>query len=149
LNYWLLRRRGRLHLLLFTVPAAALLISGSLFGYVLVADGLESRLRSRSYMELDQRNHEAAIAARLSYYTGLSPSNGLHFSTDTLLVPFEKVAEINGWSQHTRTVNWIAEEGEQPAKQHLQRGWLTSRMPTQYVSLRTCPTTSELRVIQD
>ena len=30
LNYWFLRRHGRLHLLLFTVPAAALLASGSL-----------------------------------------------------------------------------------------------------------------------
>ena len=44
LNYWLLRRKARLHLLLFTVPAAALVTSAGLIGYVLVTDGLTSRI---------------------------------------------------------------------------------------------------------
>src|SRR5262249_47048797 len=39
-NYLLLRKKGRLHLLLFTVPAAALVASGGLVGYALLADGV-------------------------------------------------------------------------------------------------------------
>ncbi len=42
-NYWYLRRHGRLHLLLFTVPAAALVATLALVGYAFIADGLELR----------------------------------------------------------------------------------------------------------
>ncbi len=142
LNYWLLRRRGRLHLLLFTVPAAAIVVSTGLIGYVLLADGLESRIRARSYTELDQRNHEAASWSRLSYYTGLAPSRGLLFPADTALVPLEKEADLNGWNRRTRYLAWTPE-------QHLQRGWLASRTPTQYLTVRACATPSELRIVED
>ena len=90
LNYWFLRRHGRLHLLLFTVPAAALLATAGLLGYVFIADGLESRLRARSFTFLDQRTHQATSWARLSYYTGLAPSAGLVFPADTAVLPLEK-----------------------------------------------------------
>lgn len=129
LNYWLLRRSGRLHLLLFTVPAAALLVSVALVGYVFVADGLTSRLRSRSYTEIDQRTGQAVSWARLSYYAGLAPADGLKFSDDVVVLPFEKQPEWTERSARPRTMEWGAE-------QHLSRGWLNARTPTQYLTVR-------------
>ena len=89
-NYWYLRRHGRLHLLLFTVPAAALVATLALVGYAFIADGLESRCAARSLTFLDQRHHEATSWARLSYYTGLTPASGLVFPTDTAVFSLEK-----------------------------------------------------------
>lgn len=129
LNYWLLRRNGRLHLLLFTVPAAALLVSIALVGYVFVADGLTSRLRARSYTEIDQLSGQAVSWARLSYYAGLAPGDGLKFSDDVVVLPFEKTPEWAERSARPRTVEW----GE---GQHLSRGWLNARTPTQYLTVR-------------
>src|SRR5262249_24385644 len=76
-NYVLLGRSRRLYLLLLTVPAGALLVSVSLFGYALLTDGLSVRLRSRSFTELDQRTGEAAAWSWQSYYAAIAPSQGL------------------------------------------------------------------------
>ncbi len=127
LNYWILRRNGRLHLFLFTVPLAALLTSGALLAYAVLSDGLESRLRARSLTHLDQRSGESASQARLSYYVGLAPSGGLKFPSDTMVAPLEQVAAGGPFHGHTRQVVWNG-------GQHLVRGWLGSRMPTQYVT---------------
>lgn len=142
LNYWLLRRSRRLHLLLFTVPAAALVVSGALVGYVFVADGVTSRLRARSYAEIDQRSGQAVSWARLSYYAGIAPSNGLKFSDDTVLLPFEKSPEWTERSARPRAVEWGNE-------QHLVRGWLNSRTPTQYLALRAYSTSRKLNFAAD
>jgi hypothetical protein len=138
-NYWLLRRKGRLHLMLFTVPVAALLASGSLLAYVVVADGLESRLRARSFTQLDQRRHEAVSWARLSYYTGLAPSGGLRFPDDTAVLPMERVQTLETLGGRKRQLTWADE-------QLLTRGWLSSRTPTQHLTVRAYPTTQELTV---
>jgi hypothetical protein len=140
LNYWLLRRSGRLHLLLFTVPAAALLASGALIGYVFVADGFESRMRARSFTQLDQRHHEAVSWARLSYYTGLAPSGGLLFPSDTAVFPLEKSPAWDSFGGRRRQLAWTPD-------QHLARGWLASRTPTQYVTVRAYPSERGLTIV--
>jgi hypothetical protein len=142
LNYWLLWRYGRLHLLLFTVPAAALVFSAGLIGYVFVADGLTSRLRARSFTEIDQRNHQAVCAARLSYYTGLAPSGGLTFPNDTAIIPLEKYPEWDAFGGQKRQLLWTEQ-------QHLTRGWLGSRTPTQFMTLRAYDSRRELKISGD
>lgn len=139
-NYWMLRRLGRLHLFLFTVPAAALVMSGALLGYALVSDGLESRLRSRSLTYLDQQTGDAVSHARLSYYTGLAPSGGLAFSEQTAVVPLEQAPSTGMLSTRSRQLVW--DEG-----QHLVRGWLGSRMPTQYVTVRARKSKQKLEFV--
>lgn len=138
LNYWWLRRSRRLHLLLFTVPAAAGLISLLLVGYVVMADGLASRLRARSYTLLDQRNGESVTWSRLSYYTGLAPSAGLVFSPDVAVLPFEKLPADDQGSRG-REITW-------DDQQRLTRGWLYSRTPTQYLTVATQSNRHGLRI---
>ena len=141
LNYGLLRRKGRVHLLLFTVPLAAMLASGGLIGYALLADGFQSRIRARSFTALDQRNHEAVCWSRLSYYTGLAPSGGLMFPDDTVVIPLERNDSANAFGGgKSRRLAWIPE-------QHLSRGWLNSRTPTQYVTVRASASDRELTIL--
>jgi hypothetical protein len=139
-NYWLLVRRRRLHLLLFTVPAAALLISCGLFAYGIIADGFTTYLRARSFTELDQRSHEAVTWSRMSYYAGLAPSAGLVAPDDVVFLPLER--SDNRSSFHNRRVDWNG-------MQHLSRGWLMSRTPTQYITVRACESEASLGIAFD
>ena len=120
-NYYILNRRRQLYLLLVTIPLFATLTSVSLFGYAVIADGLDVKARVRSVTLLDQRNHDAVSISRAGYYAGMSPWKGLNFTANTLVMPI--------WSDREDPipgdVNWT--EG-----QHLGSSWLRSRTPTQF-----------------
>jgi hypothetical protein len=92
-NYWLLKRSGRLHLLVLTVPLAAVLMTSALFGYAILSDGFGTTVRAQSLTTLDQRTGEAACWSRLSYYSGLAPGDGLTMPSDVAVYPI-----IPGWN---------------------------------------------------
>jgi hypothetical protein len=133
LNYWLLKRANRLHLMLITVPAVALALTLGLFGYAFLSDGLSTRARVHSFTSLDQRSGEAATWSRISYYAGLAPARGLRLPADLALYPI-----IPGWNTagggavlgSQRLLEWT-DDG-----QRLTEGWLRSRTPTQYLTIR-------------
>lgn len=133
-NYWLFKRRSKLPMLLATVPAAALLTTCLLFAYGYLSEGVGTQVRARSFTLLDQRTGEAASWARLSYYAGIAPSDGLTIPADTLMYPIlpnaSNYRSIGRYASQPRTVLW-QESGEA----HLSEGWLRSRTPTQYLSL--------------
>jgi hypothetical protein len=138
LNYWLLRRCQRIHLLVLTVPLTAALLTCGLFAYAFLSDGLATLVRVRSYTEIDQRTQEAVCWSRLSYYSGLAPSTGLSMPRDVALYPI-----VPGWNENA-TRKALAEERElfwTAEGQNFARGWLNSRRSTQYLSVRSrsCP----------
>jgi hypothetical protein len=133
-NYLLLKRYRRLYLLVLTVPLAAALLTAALFVYALASDGLDTKVRVRSFTMLDQRSGEAACWARLSYYAGLAPGRGLTIPGDTAIFPIVpdwagggSPAEVGG----ARRITWDADGAQ------LTRGWLHSRTPTQYLTVRS------------
>lgn len=126
LNYLLLRRWKRLHLLLVTIPGGALLVTGLLFGYAVVADGLGTRVRVRSFTHIDQPSGRTVCWTRLSYYAGLAPAGGLVFPPDTVVLPLEADFSMRGGE---RAVFW-------EDQQRLVSGWLPARTPTQLVTIR-------------
>ncbi len=133
LNFWLLKRTNRLHLLILTVPLVALALTSGLFAYAMLSDGLSTTVRVRSYTTLDQRTSEAACWARLSYYSSLAPQDGLTLSDDVTLYPI-----VPGWNEASygtflgtnRSLAWT-DDGER-----LSGDWLLSRVPMQYLSIR-------------
>ncbi len=143
LNYWVLVRANRLHLMLLTVPLMALGLTAGLFGYALVSDGLSTSVRVRSYTTLDQTTGEAACWARLSYYSGLAPGGGLTLSDDTAIYPI-----LPGWNEigdstafdDTRRIVWGND------RQRLAAGWLRSRVPMQYLTVRARKSPHRLRL---
>ena len=125
LNYWLLRRRRRLQLLVVTIPLGAAAVTLVLFGYALVADGLGTRVRVRSATLLDQRHGRAACWARMMYYSGVTPFGGLTFPADVAVLPFDFVPGESG----ARRQDMIWEDD-----QRLVSGWLPARTPTQLLT---------------
>lgn len=140
-NYYWLRRRRKLYLLLVVVPTFAALVTMGLFAYAVVGDGLGVRVRVRSITEIDQRAGRATSWARLSYYAGLAPAAGLTFSDDVALLPIEPEDMFESRPQHEREVEWA------DGKQYMRRGWLASRVPKQYLALRTRTTKAGLRIL--
>jgi len=134
LNYWLLKRRGQLPLMLVTVPVAALAATLLLFAYGILSDGFSVRVRARSITLIDQAAGEATCWARTSYYAGLAPANGLAIPDDTVVYPIRPaISSANsGFGQQYARDQRELEWGEQ---QRLTRGWLASRTPTQYLSI--------------
>lgn len=142
LNYWLLKRKNKLPLLLFTVPVAAAATTVLLFAYGLLADGVGVRTRSRSFTMLDQKAGEAVSWARSSYYAGIAPREGLVVPRDAALFPIlprwgtESGLGRRGATQR-REIVWRD-------RQQLVRGWLSSRTPTQYLNIAARATKKRL-----
>jgi hypothetical protein len=142
-NYWLLKRWNRPHLMVLTVPIMAALVTLTLFSYALLSDGFSTLVRVRSFTSLDQRTGEAACWARLSYYAGLAPAHGLTLPDDVAVYPI-----LPGWNETSsrgsaermRQIEWA--DGEN----RLTQGWLRSRTPTQYLMLRARKTESRLEL---
>jgi len=133
LNFWLLKRTNRRHLLILTVPLMALALTCGLFVYAMLSDGLSTTVRVRSYTTLDQRTGKAACWARMSYYASLAPQSGLTLPDDITLYPI-----IPGWNEAgngaflgtNRSLAWTGD------RQQLSGDWLLSRVPMQYLSVR-------------
>lgn len=143
LNFYLLRRWRKLNLIMITVPISALAVTGALLFYALVADGLSVRARARSLTEIDQRRGETVCWARLSYYAGLRPSQGLAFPTDTAVYPIDHEAQGNHYNQNRqrRVIDW-------GTKQYLGGGWLNARTPTQLLTVAFRPATHTLQILE-
>lgn len=147
-NYFLLKRWRRLHLMVLTVPLAAGLVTLALFAYAIITDGFGTTVRANSYTALDQRTGESACWSRLSYYSGLAPREGLTMPVDVAMYPI--VPDWNGSSidsivNSERDLKWVPEEAR------LTRGWLRSRTPTQYLTVRarTSPIRLELTPVRE
>ena len=144
-NYILLRRVGRLNLLLATVPLAALSITACIFAYSLLTDGLSTRVRTRSYTEIDQSTGLAVSWARHSYYSGLRPQQGLTFPRDTIVYPIHP--EDYNYSHNNYDNSFY--EFHLDEEQRLLGDWLPSRVPTQYLAILSTETTARLQVKQE
>ncbi len=137
LNYFLLRRFGALHLLVVTIPLGAIAVTLALFGYALVADGLGTRVRVRSFTRIDQQQGQAACWSRLSYYAGVAPLGGLRFPDDVAVIPLEHFPVEQGSAE--RELIWEQD-------QWLAKGWLASRTPTQLLTMRSRATSRGLTI---
>jgi len=147
LNYWLLRRWGRLHLLVVTIPLGAATVTVALFAYAVVADGLGTRVRVRSVTRLDQGRGQAVCWARLSYYAGLAPRRGLTFPDDVLVLPLE-YAPVPDYRDPPLRRELIWREGQQGEQQWFASGWLSSRTPAQLLTVRSRPSRLGLQLIR-
>jgi hypothetical protein len=124
-NYFYLRRKRLLWLLLVTVPATALVTSVLLVGYSVAAHGFGIRSRIRSLTVLDQKSHSAVTVARLALFAGVAPARGMQFSPETAVYPvFPPTTEPGAF-----TVDWTE-------NQSLTSGWLLSRTRTQFLTIR-------------
>src|SRR5690606_33944453 len=116
--------------------AFAALVTATLLAYGVLADGWAERVRALSYTYVDSQNNRASSWSRLSYYAAFAPSDGLTFPRESQVYPIEPGAD-DGYadpvSMRSLSLEWTKDT------QHLSRGWLNSRTPTQYLVLETTP----------
>ncbi len=110
-NYFYLRRRRLLWLLLVTVPATALVTSVLLVGYSVAAHGFGIRSRIRSLTVLDQKSHRAVTVARLALFAGPAPVCGMQFSQETAVYPVFPLTVEPGASTVDWTENQVPDVG--------------------------------------
>ena len=139
-NYFLLRRKRRLYLLLVTVPLGAALVTLALFAYALISDGLGVRVRMRSFTEIDQRAGRSVSWSRQSYYAGLAPSGGLTFPETVAVFPIEQYPAER--QQGASGMQWLV-WGEQ---QNLASGYISSRSAAQFLVVESGPSSRGLLV---
>ncbi|MBI1901842.1 MAG: hypothetical protein HYS13_12120, partial [Planctomycetia bacterium] len=139
-NYVLLRRKRRLHLLVVLVPGLAGVATLGLFGYAILTDGLTVRVRARTLTHIDQRRDHAVCWSRLSYYAGMAPSGGLRFPNDVAIT--EVTAFSDSRSQRMQELRWTGE------RQWLASGWVRSRDSEQLLTLRSQKTRFELQIAE-
>ncbi|HEY1067291.1 MAG TPA: hypothetical protein VGE52_14315, partial [Pirellulales bacterium] len=142
LNFYLLRRNHRLHLMLITVPLCAGIASVGLLGYALFADGFGTKTRVRSITLLDQPLRQATTWSRQAYYSGLTPSNGLTFSQDVVVMPVQDARDSEDVYRPSLFRRLVWADG----KQELASGWLAARKPTQFLTARARSSEAALQV---
>ena len=116
-------------------------MTAALFAYATISDGFGTTVRVHSFTTLDQRTGEAACWARLSYYSGLAPGRGLTMPADVVLYPIHpawNATRIDANLGGQREIEWDGGAAK------LTRGWLRSRTPMQYLTIRSRQTPHRL-----
>lgn len=124
LNIFLLARKNRRTWMLWTIPAISFATTLLVFAYSLVREGVTPNTRIAGLTVLDQASHHAATAGAVGFYCPLTPGGGLHFESRTEATPLVPIGYARS-GQAQREVDWS--QG-----QHLQRGWVASRVPAHF-----------------
>ncbi|MBN1851775.1 MAG: hypothetical protein JW829_03595, partial [Pirellulales bacterium] len=103
-----------------------------------------TRIRAQSLTLLDQTKDQAVCWARLSYYAGLAPADGLEFSTQVAVYPIFPEWVASGI--FNRDINIPSRAIQWQDKQYLTEGWLASRTPTQYLTIATRPSARRIDI---
>ena len=121
-NYVVLRKRRRLNLLLFTVPAFSLLTCIALLTYAILADGFRMHERVESVSYVDQRSQFVSTYSRHQCFGVSIPSGGYEFDKNTLVIP-----ECQSYAQ--RPIE-ITDNGDTYT---IRGGKIKTRVPHQFV----------------
>ena len=134
-NYFMLKRKRKLHLLFFITPMAALAVTAGMIVYGVFAEGLGIKVHIEGVTWLDQDRHEAVTTGRMSIYAGMRPSGGLWFPMDTAALP---AAGDFG--------SGLLELGD---GQRFLEGWLPPRTIVEYSITSVAPARARLRIERD
>lgn len=140
-NFYLLKKLKRMYYLPLTVVAAALMTTITMMCYAVVSDGVATRVRLRSFTQLDQDGDEnvAMSRCRQSYLAAITPSDGLVFPQETCVYP---IVPINN-----ETIERVEVLRERSKSRALTSGYVRSRTTCQF--LTTNVETTELNLKKD
>ncbi len=121
INFLILTRMNRRIWMLWTTPAISLATCVAVFGFMILSEGWEGRLRIETLTLLDEASHRATTVGWTGVYTPLTPADGLHFSRDTEVIP-QRVFEDYNEQSRSCTIDWTQD-------QHFASGWVEARVP--------------------
>jgi hypothetical protein len=122
INFLVLSHLKRRIWLLWTTPVISLATCLAVFGFMLISEGWEGRLRTETLTLLDETTHRATTIGWTGVYSPLTPGDGLHFSYDTEVIPQRFFEEERGQSRSC-TLDWSRD-------QHFASGWVEARVPS-------------------
>lgn len=122
INMLVLSRWKRRIWLLWTTPAISLATCLAVFGFMLISEGWEGRLRTETLTLLDETTHRATTLGWTGVYSPLTPSEGLHFSYDSEVIPQRYFEDMRGQARSC-TLDWSHD-------QHFASGWVEARVPS-------------------
>jgi hypothetical protein len=123
-NVFLLSRLKRRIWLLWTTPVISLATCLAVFGFMLISEGWEGQLRTETLTLLDETTHRATTIGWTGVYSPLTPSDGLHFSYETEMIP-QRFFEGDRGTARSCAVDWSQD-------QHLTAGWVEARVPAHF-----------------
>lgn len=132
-NLTLLARWKKRLWLLWTVPAISAVTVLLVYGYMLVAEGWSRHQRTELLTIKDERSGRATTIGWTSYYSPITPGDGLRFRPDTELTlegEFDDQDERRYGGRRRGSRSCTLEWGQD---QHLQRGWLRARLPAHFL----------------
>jgi hypothetical protein len=124
INLLFLSRLKRRIWMLWTTPVISLATCVAVFGYMLISEGWEGQLRSETLTLLDETTHRATTIGWTGVYSPLTPSDGLHFSYETEMIP-QRFFEGEQGGARACTIDWSQD-------QHLATGWVEARVPAHF-----------------
>jgi hypothetical protein len=123
-NVLVLSRLKRRIWLLWTTPVISLCTCMAVFGYMLISEGWWGRMRSDTLTLLDETTHRATTIGWTGVYSPLTPSDGLHFSYETEVVP-QRYIEDRRSGGRSCSIDWSQD-------QHFASGWVEARVPVHF-----------------
>ncbi|PHR98419.1 MAG: hypothetical protein COA78_26120 [Blastopirellula sp.] len=135
-NYFFLKRVGRLNWLIVTVPAGAFIVTSLLMIYALFSDGFSTRTRERTLTLLDQQTGTSTTWSHQTHYAGLAPSSGFQFPADAAVYEFRTYHSLDRNS---------SKELEWNEHQNRTKGFFQSRMTHQNLAIRPAMTDLHLK----
>lgn len=124
INVLVLSRLKRRIWLLWTTPVISLFTCLAVFGFMLISEGWRGQLRSETLTLLDETTHRATTIGWTGIYSPLTPSDGLHFSYETEVVP-QRYHEGRRGGARSCTLDWSQD-------QHFASGWVEARVPAHF-----------------
>lgn len=118
---WLAKKKRKIWML-WTIPAISLATCLLVSGYSFLGEGWNATARTEALTILDETAHRATTIGWAGFYSPITPSDGLHFSYDTEVIPQLPANALYRRRTPERTLDWTND-------QHLESGWVSARVP--------------------
>ncbi len=140
INLLVLRAFKRRIWFLWTIPVISAATCLLVIIYSLTSEGITPSTRTEAVTLLDQSARRATTAALMAFYCPLTPSDGLHFDTETEVTPL--LANDSHRNGESHEVDWSN-------GQHFRSGWLSARVPAHFFARKSEPRRERLQVERD
>jgi hypothetical protein len=136
INLMLLSRWKRRLWLLWTVPAISGLTVAAVFGYMVLAEGWSRHQRTQVITVKDENTGRATTIGWTAFYSPVTPAEGLRFGYETeVALKGENYDDSDPYSRHyghRRRSSGRSCYLDLTQDQHLEKGWMTARVPTHF-----------------
>lgn len=149
LNVFILGRKDRRMMLWWNVPAAALATCAGILLYSIFSEGWSGREKIVAFTVLDENTHRASTAGYASFYSPLTPSQGVWFSEETQVQPIVGESEdyYSYYSHRSRPT--AGRMIDQTSGQRFRSGWVTARSCANFTIIKNETRRERLSLQQD